>query len=150
VREKFEMAQIMEQFIFSGDLELIQDQRQTQQIISVNNELKAPETPMGHGEAFWSVGLALRAVHESHIFGYESLGSISSWVDAIDPKEEDDGTDQSLTNIRKLVYDKPKPENIPLEKRLDVAPNPKCTEVFCTPEMWVKERNLCLYCGIRG
>ena len=30
------------------------------------------------------------------------------------------------------------------------APNPKCTDVLCNPTYWVKERNLCLYCGHRS
>ena len=30
------------------------------------------------------------------------------------------------------------------------APNKTCSESLCNPSYWVKERNLCLYCGHRG
>ncbi len=53
-KSKNTMAQIFEKFVHSGKLKLIKDERQKQQILSVNNELKAPETPMGHGDAFFS------------------------------------------------------------------------------------------------
>jgi hypothetical protein len=40
-------------------VELLDDQRQQQQLLAVNNNLQAIETPQGHGDSFWSVCLAL-------------------------------------------------------------------------------------------
>lgn len=40
---------------------LLPDIRQKNQILSVDNDLHAPETPEGHGDAFWSCALACSA-----------------------------------------------------------------------------------------
>lgn len=40
-------------------VELVNDPRQRNQILIVNNDLQAPETPEGHGDSFWSVCLGL-------------------------------------------------------------------------------------------
>lgn len=45
-------------------IEFVTDQRQKNQILSVDCDLNAPSTVGGHGDAFWSVGLALRAMRE--------------------------------------------------------------------------------------
>ena len=70
------MAQIFEEFVHSGRLKLFRDGRQTNQILSVNNELKAPETPQGHGDAFFSIAMALLALHESEIHGVTDVGNL--------------------------------------------------------------------------
>ena len=67
-KSKNTMAQIFETYVHSGNLRLLKDERQKQQILSVNNELKAPETPMGHGDAFFSIALALSAAYETTIY----------------------------------------------------------------------------------
>lgn len=41
-------------------LVLLPDDRQRRQLLVVDNQLKAPETGEGHGDAFWSLGLACR------------------------------------------------------------------------------------------
>lgn len=41
-------------------LSLLPDERQRRQLLVVDNTLKAPETNEGHGDAFWSLGLACR------------------------------------------------------------------------------------------
>ena len=40
-------------------VKLINDDRQLDQILQVNNELQAIESPMGHGDSFWSNAMAL-------------------------------------------------------------------------------------------
>lgn len=76
-KKKREMAQIMEQFVNGDDkLELIPNDRQRIQITCVDNELKAPATPLGHGDAFWSIGLALKALHEHITSGTRDVGNI--------------------------------------------------------------------------
>ena len=52
-KSKNTMAQVFEQYVHSGRLKLLSDERQRGQILCVSNELKAPETPMGHGDAFF-------------------------------------------------------------------------------------------------
>lgn len=39
---------------------LLNDERQTRSLLSVDDNLKAPESGDGHGDAFWSVGLAVQ------------------------------------------------------------------------------------------
>jgi hypothetical protein len=168
-KSKNTMAQIFEKYVHSGDLHLIKDERQRQQIISVNNELKAPETPMGHGDAFFSIAMALQAANEimsQHT--YETLGNFAEWQDAVDPnldqerninisisdtlkKKKTASTQQELGDKKGVET----PSGINLswsdqsEEDLEV-PNPQCEEIVCTQEFWVPERKLCLYCGYRG
>lgn len=58
---KWRMANNMDKLRTDNCLFLIPDDRQTNQLIVVNNSLKAIETPEGHGEPFQSIGLALLA-----------------------------------------------------------------------------------------
>jgi hypothetical protein len=58
-QEKFSMAANFEKIVKDGRLKLINDERQTKSICSVNNDLEALETQEGHGDAFWSIALAL-------------------------------------------------------------------------------------------
>jgi len=144
-KSKNTMAQIFEKYIVSGKLKLIKDERQKQQIISVNNELKAPVTPMGHGDAFFSIALALQSIHETEIFKYETMGSVTDWLDAISP-------DESLKPKENAILEKLKFEGD--NKDIldgDMEPlNPNCKESVCKPEFWVLENKLCIYCNYRG
>lgn len=45
--------------VTTGNIELVNDQRQTEQILAVNSDLEAMSGPDGHGDSFWSVGLAV-------------------------------------------------------------------------------------------
>lgn len=60
-KSKNSMAAIFERLVNTKRVELIDDERQTSQILSVNNDLQAIETPMGHGDSFWSVAMGLFA-----------------------------------------------------------------------------------------
>ena len=46
---------------------LLNDERQTRSILSVDGSLKAPDTAEGHGDAFWSVSLAVQAFIDNNI-----------------------------------------------------------------------------------
>lgn len=64
VKSKNEMAALLESRIRANPeptIVLLPDTRQKNQILSVDNDLHAPETPEGHGDAFWSCGLACDA-----------------------------------------------------------------------------------------
>ena len=89
--------------------------------------------------------MALQAAYETTIFRYESLGSATDWLDAVDPSQKDDGVEE----LKKKVSLDFKPE-IQDEVSKEKAPNPDCTEAVCMPSFWVPERNLCIYCGHRG
>ena len=139
------MAQVFETYIHSGNLKLLKDERQKQQILSVNNELKAPETPMGHGDAFFSIAMALSAAYETSIYKIQTLGSVQEWMDTIEQGQIEEKEQMPGRGMPDLTF---KPE---IEvKALDEAPNPNCQEMVCNPSFWVPENKLCIYCGHRG
>ena len=117
LKSKNEMAQIFEEYVHSGNLHLLRDERQRSQILSVNNELKAPDTVEGHGDAFFSVAMALRAVYDSTSMGFTNLGNVLDWMDDID------GSKQPTTHA------------------LDVAVNDKETDLFKVVEQKKNEYN---------
>ena len=161
-KSKNTMAQIFEQYVHSNSLSLIKDERQRQQILSVNNELKAPETPLGHGDAFFSIAMALQAAYEFNKRRFVTLGSLTDWQEAVSPNTEP--TNKRAINVSvsektpSLQDDFAEVDNTPTfklvwntnEENVDVqAPNPHCDEVVCMESFWVPERMLCLYCGYR-
>tara|TARA_Y100000310_G_scaffold343179_1_gene449658 strand:- start:592 stop:2283 length:1692 start_codon:yes stop_codon:yes gene_type:complete len=161
-KSKMTMAQIFEQFVHDKRVKLLRDERQTQQILSVNNELKAPDTPMGHGDAFFSIAMALQAAHESQGL-YTLLGSASEWLDAVSPNvnaestpEVDEIIDMKSQGTDKLQRDDRGLPIFDFSKRINEdltdADRPKadCDVYECQPYFWVPERKLCLYCGHRG
>ena len=159
LKSKNTMAHIFEQFVHSGNLKLLQDERQTQQILSVSNELKAPETPMGHGDAFFSVAMALQACHELSQDVYTTVGSATDWLEAVSPGEQSapkasvqieatlrgkkDGIEDLESGDTQLSWND-------TNQLGATAPNPDCQESICVESFWVKANNLCLYCGYRG
>ena len=70
---KADMAVLLEKRVFAemGDpgLVLLNDQRQLQQLITVDKALNAATTVAGHGDAFWGLGLAVKAAEDgpSHV-----------------------------------------------------------------------------------
>ena len=154
-KSKNTMAHIFEQFVHSGNLKLIKDERQKQQILSVSNELKAPDTPLGHGDAFFSIAMALQAAHET-AYRFVDMGNAADWFEAVSPYETPEGRrekleGQGLGNVNKnSPADALQMKPVNEMERLEFAPNPNCKESICSPSFWVAERNLCLYCGHRG
>ena len=65
-KEKFALAGEMDVALTQVGVKLINDDRQRRQIMSVDNDLKAPETDEGHGDAFWSIAMAIKAHRESN------------------------------------------------------------------------------------
>lgn len=49
-----------ERIVTDRRVELIDDSRQINQILAVDNDLDAMASPEGHGDAFWSIAMALR------------------------------------------------------------------------------------------
>ncbi len=60
-KTKFAMATELDKIITAKKLLLLPDERQKRQILTVDCDLKAPETNEGHGDAFFSLCLAVRA-----------------------------------------------------------------------------------------
>lgn len=63
-KRKVMMATTMEQLFDTDRIILCEDEdentdRQMKQFLSVNGNLDAQETPQGHGDSFWSIGLAV-------------------------------------------------------------------------------------------
>jgi len=85
-KAKNEMAQIFEQLVHDRMIELISDDRFISQIVCVDSNLRAPETPMGHGDSFWSVALAAMAYNEEirNKRGVTQLGEFSTEEGFID------------------------------------------------------------------
>ena len=156
LKSKNTMAQVFEEYVHSGRLHLLKDERQTQQILSVNNELKAPVTPMGHGDAFFSVAMALQAIHETDIYEVVDLGNMQEWLGDISPEQEDPmrpGRAKQPDTAKKLLTHEPDmnyTSSINRELTMADCPNPTCEEEFCRPSFWVPARKLCIYCGHRG
>lgn len=53
------MATAMNDRFTQHTVQLVDDPRQQNQLLAVNNNLQAVESPQGHGDSFWSVALAL-------------------------------------------------------------------------------------------
>jgi hypothetical protein len=53
------MATTLSDRVTQGLVKLLDDPRQTNQMLAVNNQLQAIESPQGHGDSFWSVAMAL-------------------------------------------------------------------------------------------
>ena len=151
-KSKNQMAQIFEHYLRSDNLRLLEDSRQRGQILSVNNELKAPETPLGHGDAFFSIAMALQAIYETSLYKVQSLGNVMDWFsdssEVIDPLLPSEDIQKRWDEVDQQ-YQSGGETLLGLVNRID-APNPNCSEAVCSPSYWVKERNLCLYCGHRG
>ena len=158
VKAKNTMAQIMEEMVHSGRLKIFQDARQTGQILSVNNELKAPETPQGHGDAFFSIGMALLALHESEIHGVTDVGNL---FELIEPDIATRTGEEALADLETRGQNDSEmwfPGQVKMEFQDSInpgltmadCPNPSCKEFACKPEFWVPERKLCIFCGHRG
>ena len=60
-KSNWDMASGFDREVTNCTIELLPDERQRRQILMVDNNLKAPETPEGHGDAFWSNCLAIDA-----------------------------------------------------------------------------------------
>ena len=72
-KSKFGMAQEVDKVVSNKDIELLEDDRQKRQILSVDCNLKAPETQEGHGDAFFSLCLAVDAWKNRKVSGFDVI-----------------------------------------------------------------------------
>lgn len=122
-RNKINMAKNLESYVRNHKIELIEDPRQRGQITCVDNELRAPDTPAGHGDSFWSIALAVLAHSDSEAGGTTDLGSLGEWVKA---------GDSAAGNTDGLNFDKAVADDA----------CPRCLE----KAGWIAEKKLCLIC----
>lgn len=59
-KARHSMATDLDKALTNRHVEFLPESRQRNQVLIVNNDLMAPETPEGHGDSFWSVCLALK------------------------------------------------------------------------------------------
>lgn len=59
MRKNQEMAVSLDTVVKEERVRMLDDTRQIDQILQVNSELQAVESPLGHGDSFWSNALAL-------------------------------------------------------------------------------------------
>ena len=135
-KSKNQMASVLEQLVHSGRFKLIDDQMQLQSMLAVTNDLKAPDTVTGHGDAFFSVALAALALNDQYRYSFSSIGSVTDWIE--------NGQDSEKLDLESKF----KPVNEPETPK--GAPNPTCIEIACNPNFWIPARGLCLYCGHRN
>ena len=131
MKDKTRMARVLEEFITGRKIHFIPDERQKSQICSVDINLKAPETPMGHGDAFWSNALAALAFYEMESRGTHELGNISEIF-------ETGQTFQREVKLEKVTF-----SNV-VETIPGICPNCKDSGG------WIAENKLCLICKYRG
>ena len=61
-KQKFMLATALEKMVGDEEFFLLENERQKEMIVCVDNSLKAPETGEGHGDSFWSNAMASYAL----------------------------------------------------------------------------------------
>lgn len=64
LKSKNSMAAQIDALITSNRITLLNDSRQTDQVLAVTSDLQAMESDQGHGDSFWSIGLATKEEKE--------------------------------------------------------------------------------------
>jgi hypothetical protein len=130
-RTKNQMAAKFEEYVVNNKIEMIDDKVQHSQIISVDGELRAPETPLGHGDAFWSNALAVLA-HSEHVeTNTQIIGNMQDFWEG--PVPEEDGYARRM----KAINDFGGPGEVTTET---------CPRCDAGHPAWVPENDLCLIC----
>lgn len=66
LKSKNTMAVTLDTIITGERITFINDQRQTNQMLAVTSDLQAFESAEGHGDSFWSIGMALLEEKQKH------------------------------------------------------------------------------------
>lgn len=64
LKSKNAMAAEIDALVTSSRITLLNDARQTDQVLAVTSDLNAMESELGHGDSFWSIGLAVKEEKE--------------------------------------------------------------------------------------
>lgn len=132
-RSKNQMAQNLETFMLASNFTLLKDDRQHEQILAVTRELRAAETPTGHGDAFFSMAMAILAAssYEDKKTGVFDSGNIQDLIK---------NPNQKGTSGLEKWYNNDMSSNPTANKEC-----PSCKVVGG----FIEERNLCLICRWR-
>ena len=109
-RSKNNMATKFEHYVVTERLHLLPDAVQKEQILVVNKDLYAAETPNGHGDSFWSIGLACLAA--------DKLDGPSSYTGVGDAQIFSGKSDEnSGSRLDNPAYN----DNMPVDEELNAA-----------------------------
>ena len=101
---------------------------------------------MGHGDAFFSIAMALQAAYESSHYMVQTIGNVQEILDDLETAVNDAQKNPVQAAHDKLLkYNDITPSTDPAPR----PPNPECDDANCGPKVWILERGLCLYCGFR-
>ena len=67
-KNQTKMAANLDMLITNNRISLINEQRQTSQLLMVDNALQALESPEGHGDSFWSICMGISNEDEGDIW----------------------------------------------------------------------------------
>lgn len=65
-KQRFIIAAALEKMVGDVNFSMIENERQKEMIVCVDNSLKAPDTGQGHGDSFWSNAMASAAILDKH------------------------------------------------------------------------------------
>ena len=98
-RSKNNMAAKFEHYVVSGKLHLLPDAVQKEQILVVNRDLQAAETPNGHGDSFWSIALACLAADKLEgPSSYTGVGDAQVFSGKLDTESQPVGDHPAYNN----------------------------------------------------
>ena len=141
-KNKRTMAQVWEKYVYAEKMSMIADDRQRSQITCVDNELRAPETPMGHGDAFFSNAMAVLAFDETAERGTTDLGDMHLFSDGPTSLEPMGGQNEPWSEgdgsgLKQLEFS---------QVSTPSASCPQCGETVG----WEQDSMLCLICLYRA
>ena len=132
LRSKRKMAQIFENYVMNEKIELLNNYRQRSQVTCVDIDLNSPETPLGHGESFWAISLAVLAHYEATNIKTTDIGDLGDWVRAGDYSMSSVGRSKKVIDF----------DSVGGSTAQDVGYCRVCGE----SAGWVQENQLCLIC----
>lgn len=133
-KNRMQMAQLFEKYVSGKKIKIIADERQKSQIISVDGELNAPETALGHGDSFWSNAMAIMAFDESVLRGTRDIGDMQA---ILDPMSESKDRSEFVDRVTKLLGSDSLDED---EEEVEACPDCGRTQG------WLPETEKCIIC----
>lgn len=150
-KNKLQAAKAFDKYVSERTISLIDDERFRSQIVCVDSNLQAPETPMGHGDSFFSCALSLLAQFEAEGTGKrtQTVGNLQSLIDT----ERSD----SFYRTAELDYNKIMATCPSCSFPLSGENCTNCNwsgKLFCPecgrPEGWILKNQKCLSCYWKG
>lgn len=87
-------------YVENKQIRLIDDDRFISQIVCMRNDLKAPSSPWGHGDSFWSVALAVGAFQDFYAKGRKKgFSYLGNLTESFEEKKVDIMKDDNVCKI---------------------------------------------------